>query len=266
MLRTPITLTAAALAGVLMLSACGSVKLGAAAVTSDQRISSATVAAEVSNLNQAYQADKAKIQLQFAAAQMPQEVLSWLLRFKVREQMAQRYGITVSQTQVQDALSSISAQAKQSGVTATALAVANGVPPDQINELGRYVAIQDAILNRLDGGKLPTANAALQTLGNQFDTSQCVAAKSLGIQVNPQYGALDYRTIGVVARTRQAVRAAGQAVPVADRDGRPAAHPALLMRRLVLLVTAPTVRAGLLSWPAWQALHGADRVLAAVGG
>jgi XTP/dITP diphosphohydrolase len=34
------------------------------------------------------------------------------------------------------------------------------------------------------------------------------------------------------------------------------------MRRLVLLVTAPTVRAGLLSWPAWQTLHGADRVLA----
>jgi MazG family protein len=34
------------------------------------------------------------------------------------------------------------------------------------------------------------------------------------------------------------------------------------MRRLVLLVTAPTVRAGLLSWPAWQTLQGADRVLA----
>ena len=34
------------------------------------------------------------------------------------------------------------------------------------------------------------------------------------------------------------------------------------MARLVLLVTAPTVRAGLLSWPAWQVLQGADRVLA----
>jgi XTP/dITP diphosphohydrolase len=34
------------------------------------------------------------------------------------------------------------------------------------------------------------------------------------------------------------------------------------MRRLVLLVTAPTVRAGLLSWPAWQALRGAGQVLA----
>lgn len=199
MLRTPITLTAAALAGVLMLSACGSVKLGAAAVSNDQRISSATVTAEVTNLNQAVQADKAKIQLQFAAAQMPQEVLSWLLRFQVREQMAQRYGVTVSQTQVQNALASIAAQAKQSGYTTRDLAAANGVPPDQLTELGRYVAIQDAILNRLDGGKLPTANAALQTLSSKFDTSQCVAAKSLGIQVNPQYGALDYRSIGVVA-------------------------------------------------------------------
>jgi SurA N-terminal domain len=198
-LRTSITLTAAALAGVLMLSACGSVKLGAAAVSNNQRISSATVTNEVNNLNQAYQADKAKIQLQFAASQMPQEVLSWLLRFQVREQMATRYGITVNQTQVQDALNSISAQAKQSGVTARDLAVANGVPPDQLNELGRYVAIQDAVLNRLDGGTLPTANAALEMLSTKFDTSQCVAAKSLGIQVNPQYGALDYRSIGVVA-------------------------------------------------------------------
>lgn len=199
MLRTPITLTAAALAGVLMLSACGSVKLGAAAVSSNQRISSATVTAEVNNLNQAYQADKAKIQLQFAASKMPQEVLSWLLRFQVREQMAKRYGITVTEAEVQSALSSISAQAKQSSVTARELAVANGVPPDQLNELGRYVAIQDAVLNRLDGGKLPTANAALETLSTKFDTSQCVAAKSLGIQVNPQYGALDYRAISVVS-------------------------------------------------------------------
>jgi hypothetical protein len=198
-LRTPITLTAAALAGVLLLSACGSVKLGAAAVSNDQRISSATVTNEVSNLNQAYQADKAKIQLQFSASEMPQEVLSWLLRFQVREQMAQRYGVTVSQTEVQGALASVAAQAKQSGVTTRDLAIANGVPPDQLNELGRYVAIQDAVLNRLDGGKLPTANAALETLSTKFDTSQCVAAKSLGIQVNPQYGTLDYRSIGVVA-------------------------------------------------------------------
>ena len=44
-------------------------------------------------------------------------------------------------------------------------------------------------------------------------------------------------------------------------NGRTARHPGD-RRRLVLLVTAPTVRAGLLSWPAWQTLAGASRVLA----
>ena len=37
-------------------------------------------------------------------------------------------------------------------------------------------------------------------------------------------------------------------------------------RRLVLLVTAPTVRPGLLSWAAWQTLAGASRVLAPAAG
>ena len=198
MLRTPIILTAAATAAVLALAGCGSVRLGAAAVTNTDRISSATVAAQVSNLNQAYNADKAKVQLQFPAAQKPQVVLSWLLRFKVREQMARRYGINVTHQQVQAALNSATAQAKQSGVTLTDLAVANGVPPDQIDELGRYIAIQNGVLARLDGGQLPTDQAALATLGNQFNTSQCRAAKSLGIQVNPQFGELDYRQISVV--------------------------------------------------------------------
>ena len=88
MLRTPITLTAAALAAALALSACGTVRLGAAAVTNTSRIPTATVSAEVNNLDAAYKADKAKVQLQFPASQMPQQVLSWLLRFRVREQMA----------------------------------------------------------------------------------------------------------------------------------------------------------------------------------
>ena len=67
MLRTPLTLTAAATAAMLVLAGCGTVRLGSAAVTNTDRISSATVAAQVSNLNQAHQADKAKVRLQFPA-------------------------------------------------------------------------------------------------------------------------------------------------------------------------------------------------------
>ena len=213
MLRTPITLTAAALAAALALSACGTVRLGAAAVTNTSRIPTATVTAEVNNLDAAYKANKAKVQLQFPASQMPQQVLSWLLRFQVREEMAERNHLTITRAQVQQALASAAAQARQSGVTLAELAVANGVPPDQLTELGRYVAIQNQLLARLDGGKLPTASGALQALGTQFGKSQCLAAKSLGIQVNPQFGELDYSQVSVIPAPAKLAAAPGKASP-----------------------------------------------------
>jgi peptidyl-prolyl cis-trans isomerase SurA len=210
-LRTPITLAAVSLAAALTLSACGTVQLGAAAVTSNSRIPTSTVATEVSDLTTAYQADKAKAQLQFAASQTPQVVLGWLLRFKVRDQMAARYHLTVTDAEVQQALASATAQARQSGVTLAQLAVANGVPPDQIQNLGRYLAIQNAVLDRMDGGKLPTGNSALSGLSARFGTAQCRAAKSLAIRVNPQYGALDYSQIAVVPAPDKLAAAAGPA-------------------------------------------------------
>lgn len=213
MLRTPITLTAAALAAALALTACGTVRLGAAAVTNTSRIPTATLTAEVNNLDAAYKANKAKVQLQFPASQMPQEVLSWLLRFQVREKLAERNHLTITRAQVQQALASAAAQARQSRVTLTQLAVANGVPPDQLGELGRYVAIQNQLLARLDGGKLPTATSALQALGTQFDKSQCLAAKSMGIHVNPQFGQLDYSQISVIAAPNKLAAAPGTASP-----------------------------------------------------
>ena len=211
MLRTPITLAAVSLAAALTLSACGTVQLGAAAVTSNSRIPTSTVATEVSDLTTAYQADKAKVQLQFAASQTPQVVLGWLLRFKVRDQMAARYHLTVTDAEVQQAIASATAQARQSGVTLAQLAVANGVPPDQIQNLGRYLAIQNAVLDRMDGGKLPTGNSALSGLSARFGTAQCRAAKSLAIRVNPQYGALDYSQISIVPAPDKLAAAAGPA-------------------------------------------------------
>jgi hypothetical protein len=87
------------------------------------------------------------------------------------------------------------------------------VPPDQLPALGRYVAIQNQLLAQMDGGKLPTASSALQALGTKFDTSQCRAAKSLGIQVNPQFGELDYSQVSVIPAPNKLAAAAGTASP-----------------------------------------------------
>jgi hypothetical protein len=198
--RTPIKLAAAVLGVGIAVTACGSARLGAAAIAGNQRISSTTLANEVSDLNVAYQADKKQIQLQFPASQMPQQVLAWLVRFQVRDQLAKRQGITVTPAQVQQALNAITASIKQSGQSATLrqVAVANGLPPDQINGLGRYQAIETKLLDRMDGGKLPSSTSAQQTLENKFDRSQCLAAKSLNIRVNPQFGTLNYSDFSIV--------------------------------------------------------------------
>ena len=104
MLRTSMKMAAAALAAGAVLTACGSVKMGAAAVTTSQRISTSKLAAEVSNLNQGYQRYKGKISLQYPVSQMPQQVLGWLVRFRVRDQLAADHGISVTPAQTHQAL------------------------------------------------------------------------------------------------------------------------------------------------------------------
>lgn len=218
MLRTPLIVTAAG-AALALLTACGSVQMGAAATTSGNGIPTATLRSEVQNLNQAVQAGKGRIQLQFPASRMPQQVLSWLIRFRVRDEMAAHRGITVTRAQSQQALAQAQAQARQSGTTLTNLAVANGLPPDLLPAFGRFQAIQNQLVNQLDGGKLPTSQAAQQTLGKQFTLIQCRAAKSLDIKVNPQYGQLNFTQLTVVPGATALSAPQGQQASQAPQPG-----------------------------------------------
>jgi hypothetical protein len=95
-LRTSIAVTAGTLAVLTALTACGTVRMGSAAIVGNQGVSTSQLTSEVSNLKSAYQASKGRIQLQFPLSQAPQQVLSWLVRFRIREQMAIRNGVTVT--------------------------------------------------------------------------------------------------------------------------------------------------------------------------
>jgi hypothetical protein len=215
-LRTPVKMVAAALVAGLALTACGPVKLGAAAVMSNDRISASALSAQVSNLNRGYEKYKGKIQLQFQVSQMPQEVLSWLIRFRVRDEMAARNGINVTPGQVEAALKQITQQSRSTTtgvpVPLPALAVANGLPPDMLDDLARYQAIQTVLINRLDGGQVPGTPTGQQAISRKFSTFECHAAKSLNIRISPQYGRLDYSQYAVVAAP-SSVSAAGGASP-----------------------------------------------------
>lgn len=220
MLRTAVSVTAAAIAATCALAACGPVRMGSAAILGNERITSTTLSDQVANLQQAYQANKSKIQLQFPLAQAPQEVLAWLVRFRVRDEMATRNHVKVSSGQSERALASIAAQAGPSGIKN--LAVANGLPPDLLPDLGRYEAIQNALVARMDGGTLPKSTAAQQALGAALALRQCRAAKAMNIMVNPRFGQLDYSQLSIIPA---ATALSAPVTPSPSPSTRPALKP-----------------------------------------
>jgi hypothetical protein len=188
---------AAVTAGAMAVAGCGT-QLGAAALYGNQRISSTKLADEVANLNAAYQADKHKLQVSYTRAQMPRQVLSWMLRFVTADRVAHRLGITVTPARAQAELNAERARAAQSGDSLTEAAVLNALPPDLLPDLGRWIAIQIKMQEKLDHGVTPKSTAAQQALVVKINKLQCHAAKELNLKVNPQYGAYDFRQLAVV--------------------------------------------------------------------
>jgi hypothetical protein len=217
-IRTATAVKAAVVAAAFggLIAGCAPVQMGAAATVGSQSISSSQLNTEVTNLTTAAKPYSSAVQL--TAAQIPKDVLGWLIRFKVREKLASNEHLTVTASQRDQALEDIyqqaSAQAKQQGVnnvTLTELAVANGLPPNLLDELGRYQAIEIAYAEAHNGGKLPTATATVNAITKQFNTAECHVYKDNSVKVNPQYGQLNYGQYTVVASPDTLSRAGGTA-------------------------------------------------------
>ena len=198
--RKAAVLTAAAAAACIAVSACGSVQMGAAAITGNSRISSATLTDEVANLNAAYQADRARgITPQRPVGQEPQQVLTWLITFRIYDHLATQHRIYPTPAQVQHQLSALNTAAQQNSVTLDQYVSAGGaLPPNLKPQLGRYFVILSVLEHRLAGGKPPSTQAEQAQLQSAIAHQQCLASKSLGITVNPQFGQFDYSSYAVV--------------------------------------------------------------------
>jgi hypothetical protein len=196
--RIPMRSAAALAVAGLAVSACSTNQLGAAAITGNNRITSAKLTNEVANLTAAYHANQAKgIKPQRPVNQATQQVLSWLVLFRIYDQIAAQQRIYVTPAEVNKQLANLSAQASSNKVTLAEYVSAGGaVPPDLVPQLGRYFAILSTLETRFNGGQPPTT--ASPQLQSQVAHTQCVAAKSLAVQVNPQFGVFDYRTYSVV--------------------------------------------------------------------
>ena len=198
--RRVAVLTATAAAACVAVSACGSVQMGAAAITGGSRISTGTLTAEVANLNAAYKANQAKhISPQRPVGQEIQQVLTWLITFRIYDQIAAQNHIYGTQAQAAQQYTKLSSGAKQSGVTVPEYVSAGGaLPPDLVPDLARADAIATVLGNRITGGKPPATQAAQTQVQNTLTRYECLASKSLNITVNPQFGQFDYGSYSVV--------------------------------------------------------------------
>ena len=215
-LRRLITVSAVVVGAGLVVTACSPVQAGSAAIVGNQRITIATLDTEVNNLSQAVERYKSSVQL--SQAQQTQQTLSWLVRFKVNEELARQAGITVSTAQADKALATIYAAAKagaeQQGIPNPSLDLilaANGIPPNLASEVGRYQAIDDQFARQANGGKDPVSTSEQTAVSAKLTKARCQAAKALNIQVNPQFGQLNYDQLAVVAAPGTVFRPAGPA-------------------------------------------------------
>ncbi len=174
-------------------------------------------------------------------------MLTWLLTFQVFDKLAEQHGINVTPAQVQKQLAGLQAQAAQQKVSTGAyVSAAGAVPPDLVPQIGRYFAILSAFENRLDGGKQPTAQARQTALQARVAHAQCLAAKDLSINVNPQYGAYDYATFSVVpVQSKLAAASTSSPSPKASASAeREAAADAAAARAVCLTRAMPDASDG----------------------
>jgi peptidyl-prolyl cis-trans isomerase SurA len=208
----------AALGVSLLLSACSPVQVGAAAIVGNQRITQSTLDTQVSSFNDA--AADYPGQVQVTAAEAPAAVLTWLILFAIEDRMASDAGITVSQADIQAGTVSIEQQIaqeeSQAGVSPNLNAglLNVGLPPQMLPDLGKYQAQLDAFAVKVNGGKLPTTTAENSAVDTAVTKARCTAAKSLSIQVNPQYGQFNYTQYAVQSGTSDNTLSALSGPPV----------------------------------------------------
>jgi len=73
-----------------------------------------------------------------------------------------------------------------------------------------------------NGGTLPTTTAAQTAISAKLHHAQCLAAKALAIQINPQFGQLNYSHNQVVSAPNPVARPAGSAKSTSSSGQTPA--------------------------------------------
>jgi hypothetical protein len=188
--RTALVLSAAAIAAVPVLTACGSdAHPGAAAVVGGQRITVSQLDARVTEVRDAQQAatrDETQYkQLVESGGPLARNTLNAMIRTRVLHRAATDAGVTVSRAETQAMRSAYEKRAGGAAQLEAAFLQQYGIPPQRLTE---------AMRTEVEAGKLTQAiGADTQTKEGKaaFDKALADASKELNVSLNPRYGTWD---------------------------------------------------------------------------
>jgi hypothetical protein len=190
-------LVAVTAAAGLAVAGCAPIKMGAAAIIGDNSVSITQLDAQAGLLTAA--AKKYPPQGGLTQQQITQATLTWLIRFQISDKVAGQNGISPTQKELVALQKDLAEEAGQQGESLDSFLVAAGIPPEMQPQVVRYVAIENIYEVAANGGTVPASQSAAATAAqNQYNHATCVAAKSLNIKVNPQFGQLNYTQTSVV--------------------------------------------------------------------
>lgn len=181
---------ALAVAAVTVLTGCGQtpVKMGAAAIVADERITTAEVQDAVRSFRQAQERSQIPpSQLRLPDPQsLPRSELMLLVRFHIVEAAARSEGIEVSDSEVE---AFITEQGNREQLELRGLI--GGIPPNYLRDAVREALIRERLAQRV----APDAEAAQAS--RQVQEYLTGFASDLAVTVSPRYGQFDPETLAV---------------------------------------------------------------------
>ncbi|MFE7353646.1 SurA N-terminal domain-containing protein [Streptomyces sp. NPDC057543] len=184
--RTALTVSAALLAGVPLLTACGSqAHPGAAALVGGDRIEVSTLQGQVAAVREAQRDSKDASQLIDKSGQLSRAKLHGMIFDRVLDRAARDAGVTVSRNEIQQMRKAAAAQSGGEAQLRTAMLQQSWVAPDQIDAVLRE-QVQLTKLAQALGADLQQPEGQ-KAVGDALSK----ASKELKVDVNPRYGAWD---------------------------------------------------------------------------
>ncbi|WP_158674699.1 SurA N-terminal domain-containing protein [Streptomyces hoynatensis] len=201
---------AAAATAALLLSGCSSDNHpGAAAVVGGERISLASVQAQVEAVRAAQRAQPNGDQLLSGSGDLTRQTVNFLVYEEVLERAAADHGVRVSRRAVQEARDAT--EQSLGGAEAlrqVALAPQSGLPvagDEQIDRMLRSQLLYSGLAQRLGPAGDP------QTAQQRLIEALTDTANEIGVDVNPRYGAWDAENITLAEADEPWLRAEEQA-------------------------------------------------------